>query len=47
MNSQITFDEYLVLKQAHALYELKYDPQVMHQVGLFDIDSEDLDPLDK
>ena len=45
MNSQITFDEYLVMKQAHTLYELKYDPQVMYSSGLFNLESDD--PMDR
>ena len=41
VNSPITFDEFLVLQQAHHLYELKYDPNVAIEYGVHTLDPSD------
>ena len=41
MNSQISYDEYLLLNQKVMIYELTYNPLMVYDMGLDEIDNDD------
>lgn len=41
MNSQITFDEFLLLHQKKFVYDCTYDPELVHEHDLYEFDHED------
>ena len=38
MNSQITYEEYLLLTQKYFIYEMTYNPTMVYELGLDQID---------
>ena len=41
VNSQVTFDEFHLMYMKKVAYEATYNPQIVHEYGLYDLSPDD------